>query len=85
MQLREQPGVFLTIDLAAQSVTGPDGSIYRFEIVPNTKERLLKGLDDVDLTMQSVAEIERFEKRYYTDQPWLASAFSPWDAAASFA
>jgi 3-isopropylmalate/(R)-2-methylmalate dehydratase small subunit len=72
MQLREQPGVFLTIDLAAQSVTGPDGSIYRFEIVPNTKERLLKGLDDVDLTMQSVAEIERFEKRYYTDQPWLA-------------
>ena len=71
-ELRERPGASVTIDLAAQTVTAPDGTSYRFEIAPNTKERLLKGLDEVGMTMQNVGEIERFERRYYADQPWLA-------------
>ena len=60
------------IDLAAQTVTAPDGTSYRFEIAPNTRERLLNGLDEVGMTMQSIGEIERFEQRYYDEQPWLA-------------
>jgi 3-isopropylmalate/(R)-2-methylmalate dehydratase small subunit len=71
-QLHNEPGASLTIDLEAQTVTGPDGASYRFEIGPNVKERLLKGLDETGLTMNNVAEIERFEERHYRDQPWLA-------------
>jgi 3-isopropylmalate/(R)-2-methylmalate dehydratase small subunit len=71
-QLRNKPGASLTIDLAAQTVTAPDGASYRFEIGPNVKERLLKGLDETGLTMKNVAEIERFEERHHSDLPWLA-------------
>ena len=53
-QLREKPGAEISIDLEAQTVTGPDGATYRFEIDANHKERLLKGLDDIGLVMQNI-------------------------------
>ena len=71
-QLREQPGAQLAIDLEAQTVTGPDGTVYRFEIDPNPRERLLKGLDDIGLVMQNINEIETFEQRHHRELPWLA-------------
>ena len=36
---------------AGQTVTGPDGKTDRFEIDPFRKECLLKGVDEVDLTL----------------------------------
>lgn len=71
-QLHEQPGAQLAIDLESQTVTGPDGAAYRFDIDPNHKERLLKGLDDIDLVMQNINEIEAFEQRHHSELPWLA-------------
>jgi 3-isopropylmalate/(R)-2-methylmalate dehydratase small subunit len=71
-QLREQPGAQLAIDLEAQTVTGPDGTVYRFDIDPNPRERLLKGLDDIGLVMQNINEIETFEQRHHRELPWLA-------------
>ena len=53
-------------------VTGPDGATYRFDIDPNHKERLLKGLDDIGLVMQNINAIEAFEKRHHSELPWLA-------------
>ena len=70
MQLREKPGAHISVDLESQSVTGPDGSDYRFEIDPGPKERLLKGLDDVGLVLQHLPEIEAFEQRYHAEMPW---------------
>ena len=71
-QLHERPGAQVSIDLEAQTVTAPDGAVHRFEIDANHKERLLKGLDDVGLVMQNIAEIEAFEQRYHREMPWLA-------------
>jgi 3-isopropylmalate/(R)-2-methylmalate dehydratase small subunit len=71
-QLHEKPGAQITVDLESQTVTGPDGATCRFDIDPNHRERLLKGLDDVGLVMQSIKEIEAFEQRYHAEMPWLA-------------
>jgi 3-isopropylmalate/(R)-2-methylmalate dehydratase small subunit len=71
-QLRDKPGAEIGIDLEAQTVTGPDGATYRFDIDPSHKERLLKGLDDIGLVMQNIKEIEAFEKKHHAELPWLA-------------
>ena len=71
-QLRDRPGAQLAIDLESQTVTGPDGTIHRFDIDANHKERLLKGLDDIGLVMQNINEIEAFEQRHHRELPWLA-------------
>jgi 3-isopropylmalate/(R)-2-methylmalate dehydratase small subunit len=71
-QLRDKPGAQISIDLESQTVTAPDGATYRFDIDPNHKERLLKGLDDIGLVMQNIREIEGFEQRYHREMPWLA-------------
>ena len=70
-QLHAQPGASIAIDLPAQTVTGPDGAVYRFEIDPAAKERLIKGLDDVGLVLQHIERIEGFEARYLEEQPWV--------------
>jgi 3-isopropylmalate/(R)-2-methylmalate dehydratase small subunit len=72
-QLHDQPGAQITVDLQSQTVTGPDGTAYRFDIDPGHKERLLKGLDDIGLVMQNIAEIEAFEKKHHAELPWLAN------------
>jgi 3-isopropylmalate/(R)-2-methylmalate dehydratase small subunit len=71
-QLHAQPGATLDIDLPQQTITGPDGRDYRFDIEPGYKERLLKGLDDVGLVLQELPAIEAFEKRHFAERPWLA-------------
>src|SRR3954462_7481121 len=60
-QLHEKPGAEISVDLETQIVTGPDGATYRFDIDATSKERLLKGLDDIGLVMQYQKEIEAFE------------------------
>ena len=71
-QLRDQPGAQIGVDLELQTVTGPDGVTYHFDIDANHKERLLKGLDDIGLVMQNIKEIEAFEKKHHEELPWLA-------------
>jgi len=71
-QLHETPGAEIAIDLDAQSVTGPDGKSYGFEIDPFLKYRLLNGLDDIAVTLQYEAELSAFEKRHAADYDWLA-------------
>jgi len=71
-QLHAQPGAEISVDLPAQSVTGPDGAVYKFEIDPAAKERLVKGLDDIGLVLQHIERIEGFEQRYFAEQPWVS-------------
>lgn len=61
-------GLKATVDLPAQTVTlhGDPERIYRFEIDPGVKERFLKGLDAVGLTLELQDEIERFESAHDT-------------------
>jgi 3-isopropylmalate/(R)-2-methylmalate dehydratase small subunit len=70
-QLHERPGVTMHIDLAAQTVTAPDGTRHSFKIDATHKERLLQGLDDIALVLQHIGEIERAEARLQDEMPWL--------------
>jgi 3-isopropylmalate/(R)-2-methylmalate dehydratase small subunit len=49
-----------TIDLDAQTVSW-DGGEASFEIDPETKRRLLEGLDDIGVTLQLADAIDRYE------------------------
>lgn len=65
------PGFRLRIDLDAQTVSTPDGRTLRFDIDAFRKECLLKGLDDIGLTLRHADDIREFEERRRTTQPWL--------------
>jgi len=70
-QLHENPGTTITIDLDAQTVVAPDGSTHSFDIEPFRKQSLLKGLDDIGMTLEHESEIETFEKGFQQRRPWL--------------
>jgi 3-isopropylmalate/(R)-2-methylmalate dehydratase small subunit len=61
----------VAIDLERQEITGPDGGRIHFEIDPYRKHCLLNGLDDIGLTLEKAAEIDRFEARDRLARPWL--------------
>jgi 3-isopropylmalate/(R)-2-methylmalate dehydratase small subunit len=69
--LHELPGAEIAIDLAKQTVTGPDGKTDSFDVDPFRKEMLLKGADEVKITLGYEADIKRFEDRQKQEMPWL--------------
>jgi len=64
-------GYQLTIDLAAQKITTPDGINFSFEIDADRKHRLLNGLDDIALTLQQADKIKEYETERAKRAPWL--------------
>ena len=62
----------MTVDLESQTIATPaDGCTLRFEFDPLRRHMLLKGLDAVGLTLESAADIRKFEQAYLQAQPWL--------------
>ena len=53
----------LTVDLAAQTIKGPDGGSLHFDIDEGRKHSLLEGLDEIGLTLQRAPAIEAYEAR----------------------
>jgi 3-isopropylmalate/(R)-2-methylmalate dehydratase small subunit len=70
-QLHARPGAEITVDLESQTVTAPDGAGHRFEIDAFTKDKLLKGQDDIALTLGYETQIRDFEARHRAEMPWL--------------
>jgi len=64
-------GYQLTVDLAAQTITSPDGESIAFDVEAFRKHCLLNGLDDIGLTLQQVGEIRAYEARRQQEAPWL--------------
>jgi len=64
----------ITVDLEKQEITGPDGGKIKFDVDPFRKHCLLNGLDDIGLTMQKGAEIDSYESKQKSAQPWLHTA-----------
>ena len=60
----------LDIDLEAQEITRPNGESVAFEIDEFRKHCLINGLDDIGLTMEKEKNIDSFEKKRATEQPW---------------
>ena len=69
--LRQQPGATIAVDLDAQSVRGPDGAHHRFDIQPFDKYRLLNGLDEIGITEEYWADVERFEQTHFEEYAWM--------------
>ena len=62
-----------TVDLESQTITAPDGSVTSFSLDGTKRNNLLKGLDDIGLTLQSADKITAFEAKQNRAQPWLAA------------
>jgi 3-isopropylmalate/(R)-2-methylmalate dehydratase small subunit len=60
----------LTVDLASQTIKGPDGGTIAFDIDPFKKHCMLNGLDDIGLTMEKAPAISAFEARLAETRPW---------------
>lgn len=61
----------VSVDLAAQTISGPDGGTISFEIDPFRKKCLLEGLDDIGLTSQKKKNIDSFEEKLSENRPWI--------------
>ncbi|MGB3556152.1 MAG: 3-isopropylmalate dehydratase small subunit [Jannaschia sp.] len=61
----------ITVDLENQTVTGPDGTAYPFEVDAFKKHCLVNGLDDIGLTMEKAESIDGYEDRMAQDRPWV--------------
>ena len=70
-QLHQLPGTSIDIDLEDQIVSGPDGARYVFEIDQMDKLRLIKGQDDISLTLEHQTAIEAFERNYRKNNRWI--------------
>jgi 3-isopropylmalate/(R)-2-methylmalate dehydratase small subunit len=63
-RIEANPGYAVTVDLAAQALTGSDGWSKGFEIDPFHKERLLAGGDEIALTLLAEDKIAAYEKAH---------------------
>ena len=61
-----QPGLQATVDLETQQITILSATpvVYDFKVDAGAREQLLKGLDEIALTLQFEADIALFENRH---------------------
>jgi len=69
-----QEGYRLRIDLEARVVVTPAGSRHSFEVDEFRRDCLLRGLDEIGLTLKHAEDIRAYEQRRRESAPWL---FSP--------
>lgn len=63
----------ITVDLPAQQVKLPTGEVFAFEIDAFRKDCLIRGLDEIGLTLQNAEDIRAYEAKRKAAAPWLFS------------
>jgi 3-isopropylmalate/(R)-2-methylmalate dehydratase small subunit len=58
------------VDLEAQVVTAPDGARFAFESPPVLRQMLLRGVDEIDLTLSRAVQIDAWRERDRQRRPW---------------
>ncbi|MGH8781731.1 3-isopropylmalate dehydratase small subunit [Paraburkholderia sp.] len=66
------PAANVHIDLDAQCVVGARGQRFAFPLGARHKRMVIEGMDTIDLTLASLADIEAFEERHFRAHPWAA-------------
>ena len=61
----------MEIDLEAQQITTSEGEVFSFEVDAFKKRCLIEGLDDIGLTFQKIASIDKFESELSIIRPWV--------------
>lgn len=69
--LWESPGMQCSVDLEAQTYAFGHHAPRAFDIESSRRKRLLLGLDEIGLTLQYEATIDRFEQGFRQRHPWL--------------
>jgi len=64
-------GLSFTVDLENQELITPAGNGFKFEVDAFRKENLIKGLDDIGLTLEQTDFIDQYETKHKQDFPWL--------------
>jgi 3-isopropylmalate/(R)-2-methylmalate dehydratase small subunit len=65
------PGYVLCVDLPTQQIHTPDHGALNFAVDAFRKDCLIRGLDDIGLTLQHADAIRAFEQKRRADAPWL--------------
>ena len=66
-------GYTLTVDVAEQTVSLPNGETIAFTLDAARKERLMSGMDAIDYTLQYQDTIINYEQHRLQEAPWCIS------------
>ena len=69
-EVAEQQGYSLTIRLDTQTIETPGAKLINFPIDLARKERLLKGLDDIGMSLELADKIRAYEQQAQKLTPW---------------
>lgn len=61
----------ITVNLEKQFLSPKNGKPYSFDIEADLKERMLKGLDDIEITLTLSDKITEYESKQQEISPWL--------------
>ena len=70
-EIANNEGVRFVVDLENQTLTTPAGNGFTFDVDPFRKENLIKGLDDIGLTLKQADKIDQYEEKHKKAYPWL--------------
>jgi 3-isopropylmalate/(R)-2-methylmalate dehydratase small subunit len=65
------PRSTMTVDLLQCSITSPGGRTVGFQVEPERRDALLRGLDAVGSTLMEVSAIDDFQKADAQRRPWV--------------
>jgi len=63
----------LSVSLDLKKIFQNDNELYSFDVEENLLERIVYGLDDVDMTLKHKDKILAFEKARIKEAPWIFS------------
>ena len=63
----------LSISLDSKRISQNDKELYPFDVEENLLERIIYGLDDVDMTLKFKDKIANFEQERKQEKPWIFS------------
>jgi len=66
-----ESGEDFALDLAAQTLTAPSGTLRHFDLPAFRREQLLTGADDITLTLRRNNEILAYQAREQALRPWI--------------
>ena len=70
-EARKSPDAAFTVDLDTTMITLPSGREIAFSIDPGRREMLLRGLDEIGLTIQRESAIANYQARDRAARPWI--------------
>ena len=63
----------LSISLDSKKISQNEKELYAFDVEENLLERIVYGLDDVDMTLKFKEKIASFEQERKQEKPWIFS------------